>query len=102
MLDKIVLEVVTPEQFLLKEEVDEVSAPGTEGDFGVLPGHCEFLTTLRVGELNFRVGEVSRTLPIYGGFAEVRNNRVIILANSMEQHGITNVEKGVSDEGEEP
>ena len=84
MLNRVVLEVVTPEQFLLKEEVDEVLAPGSEGDFGVLPGHCEFLTTLRAGDLSYRVGEVSRTLPIHGGFAEVRNNHVIVLANSAD------------------
>ena len=80
--EKIILEVVTPERFVLREEVDEVLAPGSEGDFGVLPGHCEFLTTLRPGELSYRMGEQAQTLSIQGGFAEVRANRVIVLADS--------------------
>jgi len=81
MPDKIVLEVVTPERFVLREEVDEVVAPGSEGDFGVLPGHCDFLTTLRPGELNYRTGGQERSLPLQGGFAEVRANRMIVLAH---------------------
>ena len=87
MSEKIILEVVTPEQFLLREEVDEVLAPGSEGDFGVLPGHCEFLTTLRAGELSYRVSEQSRALTIQGGFAEVRANHVIVLADSASLRG---------------
>jgi len=87
MPEKIILEVVTPEQFLLREEVDEVLAPGSEGDFGVLPGHCEFLTTLRSGELSYRIGEESRSLAIEGGFAEVRVNHVIVLADSANLRG---------------
>ena len=43
---KILLEVVTPDHLLLSQEVDYVSAPGSEGDFGVLPGHCHFLTSV--------------------------------------------------------
>ncbi len=79
--EKIILEVVTPERFVLREEVDEVVVPGSEGDFGVLPGHCEFLTTLRAGKLSYRAGEQVQTLDIQGGFAEVRANRVIVLAD---------------------
>lgn len=82
MPEKIILEVVTPERLVLREEVDEVLAPGSEGDFGVLPGHCEFLTTLRDGEVHYRIGERGRSLGVQGGFAEVRANRVIILADS--------------------
>jgi len=82
MPDRIILEVVTPERFVLREEVDEVLVPGSEGDFGVLPGHCEFLTTLRAGELSYCVGEQAQTLHIQGGFAEVRANHVIVLAES--------------------
>ena len=82
MPEKIILEVVTPERLVLREEVDEVLAPGSEGDFGVLPDHCEFLTTLRAGELRYRIGEQDLSLEVQGGFAEVRANRVIILADS--------------------
>ncbi|HEX8750882.1 MAG TPA: hypothetical protein VF732_07195, partial [Nitrospira sp.] len=56
MAGKILLEVVTPEKLLISQQVDEVIAPGSEGDFGVLPGHCHFLSTLRIGELRYRLG----------------------------------------------
>jgi F-type H+-transporting ATPase subunit epsilon len=83
MPDRIILEVVSPEQFLLREEVDEVLAPGSEGDFGVLPGHCEFLTILRAGEVNYKIGKEAHALAIQGGFAEVRANHMIVLADSV-------------------
>ncbi len=98
MPDRIILEVVTPERFVLQQEVDEVLAPGSEGDFGVLPGHCEFLTTLRAGELSYRAGEQVQTLNIQGGFAEVRANHVIVLADGTgSQEG-----QEKSNKGEEP
>ena len=53
---KIVLEVVTPMGLLLREEVDEVIAPGEDGYFGVRPGHTPFLSTLGLGEIQYRLG----------------------------------------------
>ena len=53
---KITLEVVTPEGLLLREEVDDVVAPGDLGYFGVLPGHTPFLTTLGAGEITYGIG----------------------------------------------
>jgi F-type H+-transporting ATPase subunit epsilon len=87
MPDRIVLDIVTPERLVLREEVDEVLAPGADGDFGVLPGHCEFLTVLRAGELRYQVSGRSESLLIEGGFAEVRENRVIVLADRIGQSG---------------
>lgn len=84
MTERIILAVVTPERLVLEEEVEEVLAPGEEGDFGVLPGHCEFLSTLREGELQYRKGGQSRSLRVTGGFAEVRGDRVIVLADQVE------------------
>ncbi|MEC4688292.1 MAG: F0F1 ATP synthase subunit epsilon, partial [Nitrospirota bacterium] len=57
MPGQLLLEVVTPDRLLFSQQVDEVIAPGTDGEFGVLPGHCHFLSTLRIGELRYRVGE---------------------------------------------
>ena len=57
MAEKILLEVVTPEKQLLSQQVDEVIAPGSEGEFGVLPGHCHFLSSLRIGELRYHIGD---------------------------------------------
>jgi len=54
MENKILLEIVTPERALIKEWVDEVTAPGTEGEFGVLPGHTPFLTTLKISEISYK------------------------------------------------
>jgi F-type H+-transporting ATPase subunit epsilon len=82
---KLVLEVVTPEAFLLKEEVDEVIAPGEEGYFGVRPGHTPFLTTLGVGEITYRQGSVEHHLTCFWGFCEVLPDKVNILAELGER-----------------
>lgn len=90
---KILLEVVTPEHRLLSKEVDYVSAPGSEGDFGVLPGHCHFLSTLRIGELQYRVGEQTEYMSVLWGFAEVTPTKVTILAEIAEKAEDINVER---------
>lgn len=90
---KIVLEVVTPDHRLLSKEVDYVSAPGSEGDFGVLPGHCHFLTTLRIGELQYRNGEQTEYMAVLWGFAEVTPTKVTILAEIAEKAEDINVER---------
>ncbi len=77
------LEIVTPERPLLEEPVDEVTAPGVEGDFGVLPGHIRFSTLLRPGELLYRVGERTERLAIEGGFLEVSDDRVTVLLEGL-------------------
>ena len=78
------LEIATPMRLVITETVDEVVAPGIEGYFGVLPGHAPFLTTLGIGELTFKVGRDERHLAVSGGFAEVRNDKVIVLADTAE------------------
>ncbi len=90
---KILLEVVTPDHRLLSQEVDYVSAPGSEGDFGVLPGHCHFLTTLRIGELQYRIGEKTEFMSVLWGFAEVTPKKVTILAEIAERAEDINVER---------
>ena len=80
--DTLWLDVVTPEDLLVSEAVDEVTAEGVEGDFGVLPGHINFLTALRPGTLTYRIGDAAHHLALPGGIAEVLNNRVTILASS--------------------
>jgi F-type H+-transporting ATPase subunit epsilon len=82
---KLVLEVVTPEGFLLKEEVDDVVAPGEEGYFGVLPGHTPFLTTLGLGEITYRQGTLKSHLTCFWGFCEVLPDKVNILAELGER-----------------
>jgi len=65
--------------------VDEVVAPGTEGYFGVLPGHAAFLATLGSGEVIYRNGREEQHIAVHGGFAEVTPERVIILAELAER-----------------
>ncbi len=84
MAEKILLEIVTPERKVLSETVDIVMAPGELGEFGVLPGHIPFLCKLKVGELRYRVGAASRHIAVMGGYAEVLNNQVTILAAAAE------------------
>jgi len=85
MAGKLLLEVVTPEKLLLSQEVVEVIAPGSEGDFGVLPGHCYFLSLLRIGELRYRVGPTTNYISVLSGFAEVTPQNVTILADIAEK-----------------
>jgi F-type H+-transporting ATPase subunit epsilon len=82
---KLMLEVVTPEGLLLREEVDAVVAPGERGYFGVLPGHTPMLTTLGAGEITYRVGPEKRRLTCFWGFCEVLPDRVSILAELGER-----------------
>src|SRR5436190_23909025 len=85
MADRITLEVATPSRLVIGEQVDEAVVPGIEGYFGVLPGHAAFLTTLGIGELMYRIGRDEHYLAVSGGFAEVRNDKVIVLADTAER-----------------
>ena len=85
MADRLALEVATPSRLVVSESVDEVVAPGSEGYFGVLPGHAPLLATLGIGELTYRIGRDEFHLAVSGGFAEVRNDKVIVLADSAER-----------------
>ena len=78
-------ELATPTRMLVSTEAEEVVAPGVEGYFGVLPGHAAFLTTLAPGEVMYRTGQRQEYLAVVGGFAEVRAERVIILADHAER-----------------
>jgi F-type H+-transporting ATPase subunit epsilon len=77
---KIHFSLVAPERELFAGEVDQVDAPGTEGDFGVLYGHAPFMTTLRPGEVVVRDGGSSRIFTIQGGFADVTPETFTLLA----------------------
>jgi F-type H+-transporting ATPase subunit epsilon len=77
---KLLVEVVTQEGLLLREDVDEIVAPGEEGYFGVRPGHTPFLATLGSGSIWIRSGARQRYLTCFGGFCEVLPDRVNVLA----------------------
>jgi F-type H+-transporting ATPase subunit epsilon len=79
--DKITFELASPEALLVSTEVDMVVVPGSEGDFGVLPGHAPFISTVRPGVIDVYQGErVDQRLFVAGGFAEVSGQRCTVLS----------------------
>ncbi len=84
MAEHLTLELATPTRLVVSAEVDEVVVPGSLGYFGVLPGHAPLLATLGIGEVTYRIGRDEHHVAVSGGFAEVRNDKVIILADSAE------------------
>lgn len=86
MAGNIRLEVVTPEKYVVDEEVQIVVAPGNLGEFGVLIGHTPFLTTLKTGEMHYTdAGGAQRYVFVSGGFAEALPDKVTVLAESAER-----------------
>jgi F-type H+-transporting ATPase subunit epsilon len=81
MADEIQLRIVTPSEELLDERVTEVTAPGTVGEFGVLPDHATFLSSLEIGRLSYRTARALHHVAVRGGFAEVSNNVMTVLAD---------------------
>lgn len=80
------LDIVTAEQVIYSEEgVDQVVAPGSDGEFTVLPQHAEFITTLRPGELRITKAGSEDAMAITGGFLEVRDDRIVVLADAAER-----------------
>lgn len=79
------LDLVTAERLLLQEEADMIIAPAADGEVGILPHHAPFLTTLRPGELRIKRGAIEQALVVTGGFMEVLNDTVTILADAAER-----------------
>ncbi|HAK89316.1 MAG TPA: F0F1 ATP synthase subunit epsilon [Nitrospiraceae bacterium] len=93
MENNLKLDIVTPHGLVLSEEVDEVAATGTEGEFGVLPGHVPFITTLRIGMVVLRKGGNTEYVFVSSGYAEVSPDKVVILADSAEKSEGIDVER---------
>jgi F-type H+-transporting ATPase subunit epsilon len=83
-VDKLTLEIITPERLVVRDEVDMVEAKGALGEFGVLPGHARFLTTLEIGEVRYIKGGTTKHLAASGGFAEVSEDKVTLLLETAE------------------
>ncbi len=83
--NRITLEVVTPERLVVGEEVDEVTAPGYYGYFGVLPQHHPYLTLVDIGELMYRIGDRRYYLAVSKGFSEVLGDKAIFLVETSEK-----------------
>jgi F-type H+-transporting ATPase subunit epsilon len=93
MAETLRLRVVTPERLLLDEDVDEVTAPGTEGEFGVLPNHTTFLSSLQPGRLMYKRSSQTHIMAVSGGFAEVMDNNMTVLTDSAELASEINAER---------
>lgn len=85
MAEQITLEVVTPERRVLAETVDAVYVPGMNGEFGILPGHTPLISQLQTGVLSYTQGGASNRLHVSGGFVEVNQDRVTVLAEVAER-----------------
>jgi F-type H+-transporting ATPase subunit epsilon len=77
-------EIITPEKLLVQEEVDMVEATGELGEFGVLPGHIKFLTTIGIGEVRYIKAGKTKHIATSGGFGEVTEDKVIFLVETAE------------------
>jgi F-type H+-transporting ATPase subunit epsilon len=78
------LDVITPERRLLSEQVDAATVPGLDGELGILPGHTPLISQLRTGVLSYTRGGETRRLLVSGGFVEVNDDRVSVLADLAE------------------
>lgn len=93
MAEKMKLEIVTPYSKVVDTEVDEVTASGKLGEFGVLPGHAPFLTSLRIGELSYKNNGVAVSMALNWGYFEVQNDKIIVLVETAERSEEIDVER---------
>ena len=84
MAGNISLRVVTPVRLVLEEQVDELTAPGPLGQLGILPDHAALMTTLDIGQLSYKQSGATSVVTLAGGYAEVLDNVVTVLANAAE------------------
>jgi F-type H+-transporting ATPase subunit epsilon len=97
MAGRIGFELVSPEKLLLSEDVEMVVVPGSEGNFGVLPGHALFIATVRPGVIDVHEGnQVSERIFVSGGFAEVTPERCTVLAD--EAMPLSSLDRGQIEE----
>src|SRR5512137_2025214 len=85
MAELLKFELVTPQRKVVSEEVDEITATGTLGEFGVLPGHAPFLTSLKIGELSYKSGGISHHLAVNWGYFEIEDDKVTVLVETAER-----------------
>ena len=93
MADVLHLEIATPERELVCEDVDEVQIPGRAGYVGILPGHAAMLGQLGIGSLTYASAGRQRVIAVSGGFLEVKDDNVRVLADAAERAEDINVER---------
>lgn len=85
MAEKLKLDLVTPYRKVLSLDVDEITAPGSLGELGLLPGHTPLLTTLKIGELSYKQDGKTNFIAVNWGYLEVAEDRVTILVDTAEK-----------------
>lgn len=92
-MGELYLELVTPERVLVSQKVETVVAPGSLGEFGVLPGHIPFLSGIVPGELRFTADGKTEHFAVTTGFAEVSENKISVLVDAAERAVEIDVER---------
>ncbi|PMB76808.1 MAG: F0F1 ATP synthase subunit epsilon [Thermodesulfobacterium geofontis] len=92
---RILLEIVTPDRVVVSEEVDIVTAPGVEGEFGVLANHAPMIAAIKIGPLHYRVGDKEEWVALSGGFCEVSKNKITFLVEAAEKAYEIDVERAL-------
>ena len=85
MSDTFLLEIATPEKLVASEHVTTAQIPGKDGYMGILPGHAALLSELGEGELSYVTGGVTQRMKVIGGYVEIRDDHVRVLADRVEQ-----------------
>jgi F-type H+-transporting ATPase subunit epsilon len=93
MAEKLKLEMVTPYGEVISQEVDEITAPGILGEFGVLPGHIPMLTALKIGEFSFLKDGKRTYVAVNWGYFEVEEDRISVLVETAEPQDIIDLER---------
>jgi F-type H+-transporting ATPase subunit epsilon len=99
MAEKMKLEIVTPYKKVVDMEVEEVTATGKLGEFGVLPGHAPFLTSLRIGELAYKYGGKVEHMALNWGYFEIKDDKIIVLVETAEAAEEIDVERAKAAQG---
>jgi F-type H+-transporting ATPase subunit epsilon len=93
MAEKLTLEMVTPYKKILSQEVEEITAPGSIGELGILPGHTPLLTTLKIGELAYKQGGKTFRVAVNWGYLEVGEDKVTVLVDTAEKSDEIDLER---------
>ena len=93
MADALTLEIVTPEKMAFSGIVEEVTIPGTEGEFGVLKGHASLLSSVDIGELSFTQDHKKTRYAVSTGYAEVTASKVTVLVETAERSDLIDLER---------
>jgi len=93
MADELMLEIVTPEKMAFSGKIEEVTIPGSEGEFGVLRGHASLLSSLDAGVLNYTQDNKKTFYAVSLGYAEVTSSKVIVLVETAERSDVIDRER---------